>query len=264
MFLKTFSPDGQPQRIEVQTNINSFVFKFRSRHPRAEITEDLIKDRSVEELVLSRILTALPGLVSITRYSKDGQKNICTNVPMSALMEISAFGKSVVQHDLEEGAESDLFYSTTFFVPLSNAGAVRSDKTEFVVLEYTNPISSVIQSCSVDSIGSYISYPEALIIDTLSAQESQNTAFDCEMNYSLILPKQTSKVRLDSKAGDSLELRKDDLSNLQLFTTDFIHNVEGRMFRSLNWNAVDVGQAYRGELLFEEKSSYYMLRNTVL
>ncbi|WP_118976509.1 hypothetical protein [Taibaiella koreensis] len=257
MFLKSFNADGTPQRVEVQTNTSCLVLTIETTHqkPESGYPSDL-QDRDV----LAAILSSLPGLVSVTRYSKSGQTNIVSNVPMSALMEISAFGKSYVYHRRISGpTEASLRYASTFVLTLSNAGAVRADKSEFVVFEYTNPASNVVTKTTIDSIGSYMAYSECIRIDTLSAQENQTTAFDCERNYMLVLPAATDKVRLDSKAGDSLELKTNDIANMQLATSDFIHDLDGRMYRSVNWNAIDVNQAYRGELLLTSKSSYYLL-----
>lgn len=269
MFLRTFDANGTPQRLEFQTNTQSILVNATFRISKVTLATDVGEGLATEEeVVLKRILADLTGIVSITRYTKDGQKNIVTNIPMSALMEISAFGRSVVYHQrvITDAARAGGYieYVTKFFIPLSNFGSVVADKSEFIVMDFTNPSVSGIKTFSIYSIGSYVSLRDYLVIDSLSAQENQTTNFDCEANYLLVLPASANKVRLDSHAGDSLELKGIEIADLQHMTTEAVHDVNGRMFRSVLWNAIDVAQAYRGELLLDAKSNFYLLSNKVI
>jgi hypothetical protein len=261
MLLKQFNADGTAQRIEVQTNVSCLHFTIATKHTKADTDAARTTGLPVESFLVKAVLDKLFGLVSVSRYSNSGTKALVNNIPLSALMECNAFGRSVISHKTASTDGAFTYVETTFLLALSNLGSIKADKTNFIVLEYTNPASTGLISFTVDAVSSYISYESFIGIDTLTTQDNQTTNFDCTEAYLLIIPSATAKVRIDSKAGDTLELSRRELGNIQLMTTDEIHNCDGRVLKSVYWDAVDVGQAYRGELLTDVKSNFYLLSN---
>jgi hypothetical protein len=280
MLHKIFSTVTASDRFEIQSNVSKLVFICDYVVDPALVDAKLFANgvtpgsAVVATNQIAAFRNSINGKISVTRYGKGGTDVICTNIPLADLAEICANNEGMILIQnismANINGQAAVNVRARFSVELSNAGAIYSDKTDFIVVEldgFSSAMSGTIPAqpatIEVHSLGSFVATHEMLQYESLALNANQLQSYNCDGAYSVALPASTVKALMFSATSELFEVRQNELAALAADVNDIVYLVDGVPVPYDKWRVVPIQLAQRMQIESSANSTAYLLTNRI-
>lgn len=267
-----FNTGTRSARVEIQNNAMKLLFNCEYNVDTSVMLPPGPGLEGAAVLQIKAFAEAVNGRISITRYTKSRTEVMATNIKLVDLAEICANNEGVVHikpvANVLVGNNPGVKCRAQFSIELSNAGAIYSDKTDFLVVELegfqkynSGLLTDQTADIDVSSIGSFVGTSEYIVYDPLALNANQLQSYTCDGASMVALPETTARALMHSATSELFEVRAAELSILAADVNDTVYLVDGYPVPFYNWRLVPIQLAQRIQIESPVPATAYLISN---